>query len=96
MRFSKDYSKFDKPIFTTIRKNSAYYRIFGSYKIRTPTKEFRAMIIAIDFIKKKDITKWLARVDFDGTRENLIKQLEKWYGKKFDDFMLLTMQKEQP
>lgn len=96
MRFSKDYSKLDKRIFTTIRKNSAYYRIFGSYKIRTPTKEFRAMVIAKDLIRKKDITHWLARTDADCTKAKLIAMLEKWHGKKFDDFVLLTLQKESP
>ena len=94
MRFSKDYSKLDKPIFTTIRKVSAYYRICGIHKIKTPTKEFKAMIVAGEIIAKKDITEELAQSDADCSKAELIAMLEKWYGKGFDDFVLLTLEKE--
>jgi len=94
MKFSKDYSKLDKLTFTTIRKASNYYRICGSYKIKTPTREFRAMIVAGETIAKKDITEELSHSDADCTREELITMLESWYGKGFDNFVLLTLQKE--
>lgn len=100
MRFSKDYSKLDKPIFTTIRKNTNYNRriLFRTGKgceIRTPTRQFRAYLIELKKLKKKQITEKLAHSDADCSRTELIAMLEKWYGKKFDDFLLLTFMKEE-
>ena len=98
MKFSKDYSKLDSRIFTTIRKNTHHNRLLGNtgnkIKIQTPTKEFRAYLIAKNKIKKKQITEKLARSDADCSKAELIAMLEKWYGKKFDDFLLITFMKE--
>jgi hypothetical protein len=94
MKFSKDYSKLDKLIFTTIRKGSNYYRIHSICKIKTPTREFKAMIVAKETIEKEDITEELAQSDADCSKVELIAMLEKWYGKEFDDFVLLTLQQE--
>ena len=98
MRFSKDYSKLSSRIFTTIRKNTRYSRILGnsgnSINIKTPTKEFRAYVIAKNKIKKKQFTEKLARSDADCSKAELIAMLEKWYGKEFDDFLLITFMKE--
>ena len=94
MKFSKDYSKLDKNTFTTIRRASNYYRICSVYKIKTPTKEFKAMIVAGETIVKKDMTEELARSDADCSRKELITMLEKWYGKKFDDFVLFTLERQ--
>ena len=94
MRFSKDYSKLDKPIFTTIRKNSGYYRCGMILTIKTPTKEFKARITMSETMAKNEITGSLARYDADCSKAELIAMLEKWYGKEFDDFLLLTFKRE--
>ncbi len=98
MKFSKDYSKLDSRIFTTIRKNTRYNRVLGntgsSILIMTPTKQFWAYIIAKNKIKKKQFTEKLARTDADCSKAELIAMLEKWYGKEFDDFLLITFMKE--
>ena len=99
IRFSKDYSKLDGPIFTTIRKNTKHYRQGAKLtgcSIQTPTRQFRAYLIEIKTIKKKQITEKLAYSDADCSKAELITMLEKWYGKKFDDFLLLTFMKEKP
>lgn len=100
MKFTKDYSKFEKRIFTSIRKNTRHYRVLGnlsgkSIKIQTPTQEFRAYIIEKRKIKKSQITEKLARSDADCSKAELVAMLEKWYGKEFDDFLLLTFMKEK-
>lgn len=95
MIFSKDYSKLDQNIFTTIRKNSIIYRIGNIYKIKTPTKEFKAMVIGRWLMEKAHISEQLAYNDADCSRDELIAMLEKWYGKEFDDFVLLTLEKEK-
>lgn len=92
MKFSKDYSKLDFKAFTTIRKRSLRYSWGGNYKIETPTREFRATVRAICPIKKINITESLALADADCSRGELITMLEKWYGKDFDDFMLLVLE----
>lgn len=95
MKFSKDYSKLDQNIFTTIRKMSTYYRVGDSYKIKAPTKEFRAIVVGWWPMKKAHISEQLAQDDADCSKAELIAMLEKWYGKKFDDFVLLTLKKEK-
>lgn len=99
MKFSKDYSKFERKTFTSIRKNTRHYRVLGNLgkglKIQTPTKEFRAYIIEKRELKKSQITEKLARSDADCTKAELVAMLEKWYGKEFDDFLLLTFLREQ-
>lgn len=100
MRFSKDYSKLDNDIFTTIRKNTKHKRIMllsagtKGINIQTPTRQFRVYLIELRKLKKKQITERLARADADCSKAELISMLEKWYGKKFDDFLLLTFKKE--
>lgn len=95
MKFSKDYSKLDKPIFTTIRKKTIAYALGGHYKIKSPTKEFMVRLIIIQLLKKNEITEELAQSDADCSKAELIVMLEKWYGKEFDDFVLLTLEKEK-
>lgn len=95
MKFTKDYSKLDRRIFTTIRKNSSYYMCGMILTIKTPTKEFKARITMSETISKNEITTSLARFDADCSKAKLIAMLEKWYGKDFDDFILLTLQKEK-
>jgi len=92
MKFSKDYSKLDKPIFTTIRKYPGYM-VGQVLTINTPTKKFMAKVTHATWMNKALITEELAHSDADCSREELIAMLEKWYGKVFDDFVLLTLEK---
>lgn len=94
MKFSKDYSKLDEPIFTTIRKNTSHYRLMRKCEIHTPTRFFKAYLIELKGLKKKQITEKLARSDADCSKTELIAMLEKWYGKDYDDFLLLTFKRE--
>jgi len=94
MKFSKDYSKFKNPVFTTIRKNTQYYTYNSTHVIRTPIESFDVKIIELKPIKKIDITEKLAWNDADCCRSDLVAMLENWYGKAFDDYVLLTLKKE--
>ena len=89
MKFTQEYSKLENDYFHTIRKNTGAYKPNQIYSIRTPKQIFRAFCIRCDLIKKEEITKHLARVDADCSRDELIKKLEGWYGKKINDFVLI-------
>jgi len=93
MKFSKFYEKLGWVIFTTIRKNTGNYKLGNVYTINIPEGgKFKAKVIGYLPIKKKDITDDLARTDADvNTKEELIKILENWYGKNFDDYALITL-----
>lgn len=93
IRFSKDYSKLKNPVFTTIRKNTSHYRIGSVHAIKTPSNSFVAKITDSIPLRKTNITEDLAESDADCSREELIGMLEKWYGKEFNDFVLLTLAK---
>jgi hypothetical protein len=93
MKFSTHYSKLDFPIFTTIRQNKGYYYPSQTITITTPNSTFSAEIASIRHIKKSDITWTMAQRDADCGREELIVKLENWYGKIFDDFILITLMK---
>lgn len=95
MIFTKEYSKLSEPSFCTIRKNTGHYQLGRIYKIRTPEQLFRARVYASRAIKKKDITEYLARKDGSYSKKELILRLEKWYGKKYDNFILLYLAREQ-
>lgn len=92
MKFSRDYSKLDNPTFTTIRKYPGYM-IGQIIPINTPTRKFMARVKDANWINKALITEKLARSDADCSKKELIAMLEKWYGKKFDDFVLLTLER---
>ncbi len=94
MWFSKNYLKLNQNIFTTIRKNTGYYKLGNIYKIKTPTKEFKARLIEHRKIDKNYITEQLAQNDADCSRAELIAMLEGWYGKKCDDYVLLILEKK--
>jgi hypothetical protein len=96
MKFSKNWTKLEQDVFTTIRKNTNYYYPNKLIKIRTPKAEFLARIIERTFIKKEDITEDIARKDADCSREELITILEGWYGKQYNDFVFLTIRRERP
>ncbi len=93
MKFSHEYSKLSKKVFTTIRKNTNFYRIGQICQIQTPEQSFKAKVVGSGLIKKVEINDYLAQEDADMKAEKLIALLEKWYGKRFDDFVLLTLEK---
>ena len=93
MKFSKEYSKLSADIFTTIRKRTKRYRLYDRVNIISPNQDFLVEVRGRLFLQKKDITEELARSDADCSRQELITQLEKWYGKKFDDFVLLQLRR---
>ena len=94
MKFSKNYSKLSKAYFTTIRKNTGMYKKGKIYKINTPNEYFYVKVICKTPIKKEDITEDLSIRDADCSKSELIGMLEKWYGKKFNDFVLIEMIRE--
>ena len=94
MKFSKDYSKLDRKAFTTIRKNNGFYKVGQSVQIQTPTRTFRAKTFQIDKISKEKITDVIARFDADCSKEELVKMLENWYGKNYNDFVIIGLRKE--
>jgi len=93
IRFSKDYSKLGSLFFSTIRKASPYYRIGAIHKIKTPTTEFKAQIVAGEIIGKGQISEELAQSDADCSKEELIAMLERWYGREFNDFVLFSLKR---
>ena len=93
MKFSLEYSKLSLNEFTTIRKKSNLYRLYSVMNVITPNQQFKAEIIERLDLSKSQITAKLALSDADCSPQELIAQLEKWYGKKFDDFVLLRLRK---
>ena len=93
MRFTHEYSKLGKHVFTTIRKGTSVYRKGRTYSITTPSERFYAKVIQRNHLMKADITERFAQVDADCSRDMLIKQLEKWYGKHYDDFVKLKLER---
>ena len=91
MKFTKNYEKLGWLIFTTIRKNTGRYLIGNVYTMNTPPGKFKAKIIGVCPIKKKEITDGLAGMDVETSKEELIRMLEGWYGKNFDDYVLITL-----
>lgn len=93
MKFSHHYTKLDYPIFTTIRQNKSYYKLGQQILIYEPNNIFKAEIVSIRKIIKNEITENIARRDADCSKEILIQKLKTWYGKEYNDFILLTLMK---
>ena len=94
MKFSKEYSKLSKKRFTTIRKNTRRYKPESIYSIITPKQNFKAKVISRAYIGKEDITDFVALYDADCFHSlELIELLEKWYGRDFNDFVLITLER---
>jgi len=91
VKFSKQYSKLNYNIFTTIRKNKGYYRVKQVIDVETPLEKFKAEIVSVRNITKADITENMAWKDADMERLYLLSLLEDWYGQQCDDFILLTL-----
>lgn len=92
MRFSKSYSKLKRDEFTTIRKDTGYYYPGKKVKV-TLIESFSAKVVNVKPISKSNITENLAQSDADCSRQELIAMLEKWYGKKCDNYVLITLRK---
>lgn len=95
MIFTKEYSKLSEPTFCTIRKNTGHYRFGGTYKIRTPEQVFYARVYASRAMRKEDITEYIAKKDSDCSKKELILRLEKWYGKKYNNFIFLYLARQK-
>ena len=93
MIFSHEYTKLKKNCFHTIRMNTGRYRVGKIIKITTPSCKFSALVVGVDHIKKADIGDDLARKDADCSPDELIGMLEGWYGKRYDDYVLIHLKK---
>ena len=94
MKFSKNCSKLKNNRFTTIRKNTGYYHFGQRLWIDTLLESFPAEIIHCVFpFRKEDITEQIAQMDADCSKEELIKILETWYGKDFNNFVFLELRR---
>lgn len=94
MKFSKEYSKLSKKRFTTIRKNTKRYKPGSIYFIVTPKQKFKAKVISRVYIKKEDITDFMALYDADCSHKwELIDLFDKWYGREFNDFVIITLER---
>jgi hypothetical protein len=93
MKFSQDWSKLSRPRFTTIREASGYYRIGRKYLCETPTTRFYAKIIHMHHLHKLEITEEIALADGETDKEGLIKRLDRFYSKDYDEFVLITMER---
>lgn len=94
MKFTHEYSILKKKVFTSIRKNTGFYKIGHIYQINTPEQDFSAKVIKSEAISKFEIDDSLAQSDADMTAKELVALLDKWYGKTFDDFVLLTLERK--
>lgn len=93
MKFSKDYTKLQYPIFTTIRQNKGYYQEGQKIRIETPTNNFWAEIVAIRQISLYNITPTIALRDADCSVSDIIKLFKKFYDDETDDLILITLMK---
>lgn len=91
MIFTKEHSKLQNTSFTTIRKNTGYYQVGNTYTVMTPSDKFKVRVQSIVPLKKSDITDKMALADADMTADELRSMLENWYGKQYDDFILLKL-----
>ena len=91
MIFTKEHSKLENTYFTTIRKNTGYYQVGNTYTVITPSEKFKVRVQSIVPLKKSDITDGIALADADMIADELRLMLESWYGKQYDDFILLRL-----
>ncbi|GAH30398.1 unnamed protein product, partial [marine sediment metagenome] len=87
MIFTHEYSILKKKIFTTIRRNTSFYKVGRSYQVHTPEQSFKAKVIKSKAISKLEIDDSLAQSDADMSAVDLILLLDRWYGETFDDFV---------
>ena len=95
IRFSQNWEKLNSVVFTTIRKNTGSKKLGQIHSIVTPIKTFKAKIIGLYPIRKSEISDILANYDADMNQDALIEMLEGWYGKTFDNFVIVTLLREE-
>lgn len=93
MKFSKEYSKLNYPIFTTIRQNKGFYEVGMDIKIYTPKQQFYAQIVSIRNIALNDITDTIAKRDADCGYLELRQMMKNFYKNKASDLILITLMK---
>ena len=93
MKFSKEYSKLQYPIFTTIRQNKGYYREGQVINVTTPKQQFKAEIVSIRKMSLINITTTIAHWDADCPTQALENLLVRFYKDKANDLILLTLMK---
>lgn len=94
MKFSKSYKKLYQPVFTTIRKNTGYYKVGQTIQVTVQEKHtFSAEIASIRPIALKDITETMAMRDADCSRKELIELMCLFYKKEANNLILITLMK---
>ena len=93
MKFTKDYKKLANDEFSTIRKNTGFYKKGKIYTVITPTQKFSAQCISTTPMMKEYITEPMARLDADCSKKDLIAMLDRWYGEEFNDYVFIVMSK---
>lgn len=80
IKFSKDFSKLDDRYFSTIRKPGKKLRTGNWHPIQTPTRTFKALLIADYTEKLKHVPTRTLTVDTDTeTREEALEVLKGFY-----------------
>lgn len=91
LKFSKDYSKLEDRVFTTIRRYDRY-KVGEIVSVKTPTKQFHVLILHKFKSKAKDLHKEFLCYDTD--TDNLIEAinvLNSFYKKPINDFEKMTI-----
>jgi hypothetical protein len=80
IRFSKDFKKLDDPYFPTIRKKSKGLNTGRYYMIKTPTKEFQAILIVQNKVRFCEIPELTLYRDTEVTsREGALEAMREYY-----------------
>ena len=91
IKFSHDYSKLDYPVFPTIRRYDRY-ELSEHIQVKTPTKNFPALIISKAFVKLSLLQTEFLCLDTDTkTREEAYKVLNSFYRKPITEEEVLTV-----
>lgn len=95
MKCAKHYSKFSSRLgsFTEIRRNLNDYGVGSLIKITTPRTTFEATVTKRQMIRRPEITEELALADADCSRDELLTNLDEWYGTEVNRFLLLTLER---
>jgi len=93
VKFSKEYSKLDLPLFTTVRFNRGYYKPNMIVNCETPSKAFRALVIGVRKITTDEISEELAQFDADLCKYDFIQLMKRFYKDQYNDLVLVTLLK---
>ena len=91
LRFSRNWSKLDHRIFTTIRDRACALEVGKVYEATYPGGVFKFEVIGRRDITRDDITESVAQADADMSRSELLKALDTWYGSEQNELVLLTL-----